>query len=126
MFSDFFSDELGLGADEEFIPQISVHEDKDQYEVTAELAGMNEEDIEIDIDDRMLTLKGEKHAEDSHQRGDRHFCERRYGAFVRTIPLPQAVERDKVSARFKNGLLCVTLPKTDEAKKSTKRIPIKH
>ena len=92
--------------------------------VTAELPGMEEKDVDLLLEDGVLTLKGEKRAETEDK--DRQFSERYYGRFERRSPLDAEVQADKVEARFKNGVLTVTLPKDPEAQPKARRIAIGH
>ena len=97
-------------------PSLDVSETKDNISVKAEIPGMEAKDIDISLSDRILTLKGEKKREKEEGDENCHFTERSYGAFSRTIQLPQEVQTDKIKASYKNGVLTVTLPKTEEAK----------
>ncbi len=102
-------------------PKIEVSENDKEIRVTAELPGMDEKDVELVLTENLLTLRGEKKTEN----GDGiHLTERFYGAFERTIPLVAEVDRDKVQASFKNGVLTVALPKTASAQQMSKCIPI--
>ncbi|WP_147029558.1 Hsp20/alpha crystallin family protein, partial [Methylobacterium oxalidis] len=90
--------------------------------VSAELPGLDEKDVELTIDDGVLTLRGEKRAETTDtQRG---YSERSYGRFERVLALPFAVEEDKVEATFRNGVLSVTLPRSAKAPERGRRIAI--
>lgn len=91
--------------------------------MTAEVPGMEEKDIEVLLDDGVLTLRGEKRSETEDK--DRRFSERYYGRFERRIPLGYEIEEDKIDACFKNGILSVTLPKTAKAQSQAKRIAIR-
>jgi HSP20 family protein len=104
-------------------PVVDVYEEKDEIVVKAELPGMEKNDVEVNISDSELTLKGEKKKEEKIEEEDYFRCERSYGSFVRSVELPTDVQADKVKASFKNGILEVRLPKTEEAK--TKEIKIK-
>ena len=104
-------------------PSVEISETEKELRVTAEVPGLDEKDIEILLNDDVLTLRGEKRSETEDK--DRHFSERFYGQFERRIPLGYEVEGDKVDAAFKNGVLTVTLPKTAKAQSKVKRIPIK-
>jgi HSP20 family protein len=84
---------------------------------------MEEKDIEVLFDDGVLTLRGEKRSETEDK--DRQFSERYYGRFERRIPFGYEIDEDKIDARFKNGVLFVTLPKTAKAQSQAKRIAIK-
>jgi len=103
-------------------PHVELRETENEIGVTAELPGLDEKDIEITIEEGALTLSGEKRSE--HDDKDRHYSERSYGRFERRIGLPQGIDRDKVSATFKNGVLTVNLPKTEAANENIRRIPI--
>jgi HSP20 family protein len=102
---------------------VDVYEEKDEIVVKAELPGMDKSDIEVNISDSELTLKGEKKKEEKIEEENYFRSERSYGAFVRSVDLPTDVQADKVKAAFKNGILEVRLPKTEEAK--TKEIKVK-
>jgi HSP20 family protein len=103
-------------------PNVEVSETDKEIRVTAELPGLEEKDFEVTLDDDVLTLRGEKRSE-SEDKG-RQCSERFYGQFERRIPLGTEVEEDKVEARFKNGVLTITMPKTERALSKTKRIAI--
>ena len=134
LFDDFFRGfggagapvaRYGEGAFGVAVPRVDVSETEAEYEVTAELPGMEEKDVEVLLDQNMLTLKGEKKAEREEKRKDYHLTERSFGSFRRTIPLPVEVDRDKVEAGFKNGVLTVKLPKAPQAQARAKRIQVK-
>ena len=103
-------------------PSVEVSDGEKEIRVTAEVPGLEEKDVEVLLEDGVLTLKGEKRSETEDK--DRQFSERFYGRFERRIPLGYEVEDDKVSADFKNGVLTVTLPKTEKAQAKAKRIAI--
>lgn len=102
-------------------PSIEVADGEKEIKVTAELPGLDEKDVQIEIADGVLAIRGEKKTEIEDK--DRLFSERSYGRFERRIPLDN-VDEDKVSAAFKNGVLTVTLPKAAEAQKPVRRIAI--
>ena len=93
-------------------PSIEIRDADDAIRVVAEVPGMREEDMEILLDENILTLRGERKSEIEDR--ERRFTERFYGRFERRIPLDYAVEADKVSADFRDGVLTVTLPKSEE------------
>src|SRR6516165_5666397 len=95
------------------------------YEITAELPGMNESDIDVKFSDGTLTIKGEKRDEKEENKKGYYLSERRYGSFQRSFGVPDGVDVDKIEANFKNGVLTVTLPKTPQAQTSEKKISIK-
>lgn len=103
-------------------PQIDIAETEKEITVTAEMPGMEEKDVELLLEDGMLTLKGEKRSETEDT--SRQFSERYYGRFERHIPLGAEIQSDKAEARFKNGVLKVMLPKNPEAQPRAKRIAI--
>ena len=103
-------------------PNVEFSETDKEIRVTAELPGLDEKDVEVTLDDDVLVLRGEKRAENEDK--ERQFSERFYGHFERHIPLGAEVEDDKVEARFKNGVLTITMPKTERAQSKAKRIAI--
>ena len=103
-------------------PSLEVNASDNELRVSAELPGMDEKDVEILVDDGVLTIRGEKKSETEDQ--GRRFSERYYGRFERSIALPYEVEEDKASASFQNGVLTVTLPKSAKAQEKAKRIAI--
>ncbi len=96
-------------------PSIEVVPSDKEVKVTAELPGLEEKDVELLVNEDVLTIRGEKKAESQDK--ERGFSERYYGRFERVIPLPFEVEEDKAEASFKNGVLSVTLPKSPKAQK---------
>jgi HSP20 family protein len=103
-------------------PSVDVTEDKDCVVVKAEMPGLNKDDVKISVQDNVLTLKGEKKQEKEEKEADYHRIERSYGSFCRSFQLPTAVSTDKIKASYKDGVLSITLPKTEEVK--PKEIPI--
>jgi HSP20 family protein len=107
-----------------FMPEVDVTETDKEFRVTVELPGMNEKDLKVTFADGSLTIKGEKREEHEEEKGDHYHSERQFGAFERTIPLPSEVNPDEAKASFKNGVLKITLPKTEEARSKRKTIPV--
>ncbi len=108
-----------------FSPEIDVTEHDDRLEVTAELPGLNFEDIDLTISHDTLTIKGEKKQESEVNEGNYYRMERRFGSFCRTIPFAaDVVDADNADATYKDGLLKITLPKRKEAQQLSKRIQI--
>lgn len=107
-----------------FMPEVDVTESDKEFRVTAELPGINEKDLEVTFADGSLMIKGEKRKEHEEEKGDYYHSERQFGVFERTIPLPSEVTPDEAKASFKNGVLKITLPKTEEARSKRKTIPI--
>jgi HSP20 family protein len=98
------------------VPALDVFEEKDELVVKAELPGIEKDNVEVNLTDHTLTIKGEKKKEEEVKEEKYYRSERSYGSFVRTLQLPADVQSDKVKASFKNGVLEVRLPKTEEAK----------
>ncbi len=106
--------------EDEFLPSVDLSETENELVVKCEVPGMEPKDIDISLSDGMLTIKGEKKLENEEKRANYHLVERRYGAFTRSIQLPKGVHADGISASYKNGILTVTLPKSEEAKNEVK------
>jgi len=102
-------------------PSIEVSENDKEVRVTAELPGLEEKDVEVQLSNGVLAIKGEKKTETEDK--NRLFSERFYGRFERRIPVDD-IDEDKVSASFRNGELVVTLPRSAEAQRNVKRIAI--
>ena len=107
----------------DWAPKLDVSETKDAMVVTADMPGVDPKEIEIALTGDLLTLKGEKEKMTEDKEARYHRVERTYGAFLRSVRLPMAVDGSMVTATFKNGVLVVTLPKTPAAKGTT--IPVK-
>ena len=106
-------------------PAVDVVEKDGGYEVTAELPGMDEKNIEVNVANGCLTIKGEKQEEKEEKKTDYYLQERHYGSFERRFQVPDGVDTGKIEANFRKGVLTVTLPKTAEAKKAEQKITIK-
>jgi HSP20 family protein len=121
-FEDVFERGLMPRWERAFEPAVEVSDTKDAVVVKAQVPGMSKDNIHVDITDDALTLKGEVKEED--QKEDKHYYRReiRYGAFSRTIPLPMAVQSEQAKAWMHDGVLEITLPKSEHAK--VKAIPI--
>jgi len=115
----FRADEMELKA-----PVIDIFEEKDDIVVKAELPGMAKEDIEVNLADHTLTIKGEKKKEEEVKEESYYRSERSYGSFLRSLELPKDVRADKVKASFKNGILEVRMPKTEEAKAKEVKVKV--
>jgi len=102
-------------------PNLEVSETDKEMKITAELPGLEEKDVNVELVNGVLCIKGEKKTETEDK--DRLFSERYYGRFERRIPISD-VEEDKISAAFKNGVLTLTLPKSAQAHEKVKRIAI--
>lgn len=97
-------------------PALDIYEEKDHFIVKAELPGMKKEDIDVSLHDGSLSISGERQSETKHDDAEVYRAERFFGKFQRTVTLPAPVAADKVKAQYKDGILMVTLPKTEEAK----------
>ena len=106
-------------------PAIDFVERDKAYEVTAELPGLDEKNIEVKLSNGVLTIKGQKEEDKVEKKEDFHLRERRFGSFVRSIRVPETVDADKVEASFRKGVLAITLPKSPEAQKRVKKIEVK-
>ena len=107
-------EEMSLGA---WIPPVDIEEDKEKIALTAELPGFKEDQIEIQLEGGVLTIRGERKFEGEKQNGKNfHRVERAYGQFIRSFTLPNNVDREKVRADFSDGLLRIEIPKREEAK----------
>ncbi|HEU4452680.1 MAG TPA: Hsp20/alpha crystallin family protein [Longimicrobium sp.] len=104
----FFPEPIG------WTPAIDVAERDGELVVTAELPGMKKEDVELELGDGVLTLRGEKRTESERTEDEMHLVERSYGSFRRSFTLPCPVDETKVTAEFKDGVLRVTLPRTGQ------------
>ncbi|HSF59566.1 MAG TPA: Hsp20/alpha crystallin family protein [Candidatus Binatia bacterium] len=105
-------------------PAVDLYEEKDDIVVKAELPGIDKNNIEVNLTDHMLTIKGEKKKEEEVKEENYYRSERSYGAFIRTLELPKDVHSDKVKASFKDGILEVRLPKTEEAKAKEVKVKV--
>lgn len=106
-------------------PAVDIVEKDNAYEITADLPGMDEKNIEVQLSNGNLTIKGEKKEEKEEKKKGYHLQERRFGSFERTFGVPEGVDTDKIEARFKTGVLIITLPKKAEAQKPAKKIDVK-
>lgn len=105
-------------------PALDVYEQKDDVIVKAEIPGLTKDEIDITLEGNTLTIKGEKKKEEEVKEEDYYRCERTYGAFSRSIDLPVAVQMDKVNASFKDGVLEIQLPKSEQAKKNVVKVKV--
>lgn len=118
MFDEFFGRVPAQVETEDSIwsPSVDMSEDNNSVIVEAEIPGMSKDDIKVNIQEDTIILKGEKKQEKEEKEANYHRIERSYGAFVRSFTLPAPVQSDKVKATYKNGILKITLPKTEEVK----------
>ena len=110
--------------DREWLPSVDVSETKNDLVIKAELPGLDTKDIDISMNNGYLTIKSEKKNEKEEKDENYHLIERSYGSFTRSVQLPREVQSDKITASFKNGILKITLPKSEEAKKKEIKIKV--
>lgn len=108
----------------EWTPSIDVAETDDKITVTVELPGIDQKEVDIAITDDVLTLKGEKKEEKEVKEKNYHRIERSYGSFQRSVRLPTSVKADKAKAAYKDGILTITVPKTEEVKPKQIKIDV--
>jgi HSP20 family protein len=106
-------EEMSLGT---WLPPVDIAEDEDRITLTAELPGFKEDQIQIQMEGGVLTLRGERKFEEEKEGRNFHRVERSYGQFVRSFTLPNNVDREQIKASFSDGLLHIELPKREEAK----------
>ena len=127
IFDDFLPQ---IGSGREFdrrvglLASVDLSETDDALEVTVDLPGMEEQDIDITLRDGALAIRGERKHESEEKKKNYYRSERAYGSFTRTIPLPCEVDEDGVQAKFKKGVLTVHMPKSQEAKDHERKIAI--
>jgi len=131
LFNDAFNG-FGLSAafrgdfDEARLPRIDVRDADHAVEIEAEFPGVEEKDLDVQVNDNLLTIKGEKKFERKDEKeGAYRVMERSYGSFARSMTLPFAVDPETVEATFRNGVLKLTLPKPPEARSEAKKIAVK-
>ncbi len=127
LFDDFFSGFPGTAQATEletFRPTVELSEGEHEYRVNVELPGLKPEEVEVSVDEGMLKIRGEKKREEHKMRQGVEYSERTYGSFTRSIQLPRTVDASKINAQFENGVLAITIPKTEAAK--PRRIPLTH
>lgn len=105
-------------------PKVDIKENKEAYTIKAELPGVDKKDINITLEDGVLTLRGEKHFEKEFDDEKTHRVECHYGSFVRSFSLPESVEDDCVKASFKDGMLNLVIPKATKAKQKSININV--
>jgi HSP20 family protein len=132
LFDEFFEGPFGLSPFSgesnlmgDFAPRLDISETDHDYTVSAELPGMEPEDIDISLDRDTLMISGEKRAEKEEKDKRYYRVERSYGSFQRSIPLPDEVDEEKIDATFKRGVLKIQIPKTQAAQRRSKHIAVK-
>ncbi len=107
----------------DWMPVVDIEEEEDVFTVKAELPGVEKDDVSVNIDNGVLTIKGQKRTENKDNK--RHRTECSYGSFIRSFTLPRAVKAGEIKAVYKNGILNLTIPKSDELKPKQIEIKIK-
>lgn len=107
------------------VPAVDIVEKDNAYEITADLPGIDEKNIEVQLNNGRLTIRGEKAEEKQEKKKDYFLQERHVGSFERSFAIPEAVDGDKISATFNRGVLTVSLPKKPEAKNQVKKIDVR-
>lgn len=120
----FFSDWPFVPESRGWSPAVDVAEDENKIVLKADLPDMDEKDVDIRVEDGMLTIKGERKFENEKKEKNFHRVERRYGAFSRSFALPEDVDQEKISAAYHKGVLEVTVPKTAKKPKNARTIKV--
>lgn len=116
--------DVGVDFDTDWTPTLDLIESEGAYEVRTELPGLEKKDIDISLDRDLLVIKGEKKHEKEESDKRYHRVERQYGSFYRSIRLPGEVKNEKIDAKFKDGVLTIKLPKTEETQKRVAHIDV--
>lgn len=117
--------DFGFTAPSAWVPPVDIFQTGEhELVLKAEIPDMNREDIDVNIDNFVLTIKGEKKASNDVKDEQYHHVERRYGSFTRSFSLPQTVDPNKVAAEYKNGVLTVKLPLREEAKPRSIKVDV--
>jgi HSP20 family protein len=124
LFDDFAVPSLRFGSSG-LVPEVDYAETDKDVIVTVELPGVDAKDVDISLTDGALTIRGEKKSERDEKKAHYRLTERSYGAFERTMRIPDGVDADKVRADFENGVLRVTLPKTEASRAKSRKIEVK-
>lgn len=132
LFEDFFQGfplspfrrDNGNSLSRLIMPQVDIGEDKKRYTITVEVPGVQEKDIDLTVADGTLTISGEKRYEHEDRDKQYHRIERSYGSFQRMLSLPTDADESTIDARFKNGVLTITIAKDPKAKPSVRKIAI--
>jgi len=126
MMEDFWMAPFGEGRfGENFIPSVDVKEEDDQVIVAAELPGIDQKDIDVEVTQDSVRIAGEKRKEQKKEEKGYYHRETSYGAFERIIDLPAAVDEDKAEAEFSKGILTIKLPKSEQARSKRKKVEVK-
>jgi len=126
LFEDFFGESFERDLDKGWGPAIDISEDEKNIYLKADLPGMNQKDIKVSVEDNVLTISGERKSErEEKKEGKFYRLERVYGEFCRSFTLPDYVDISKISAEYKDGVLALTIPRTEEKKSKAIEIEVK-
>lgn len=109
----------------DWVPRVNVEEFEDRFEITAEIPGMKKDEINIDLQENVLTIKGEKKYEKEEKDRSYTICERSYGTFQRAFTLPENVDGEAIDAAYENGVLTVAVPKVEPVKPKEIKVKVK-
>jgi HSP20 family protein len=124
LMQDASRDDGGQGARSGLIaPRLDVRETDNEYRVSVELPGVTEDDVEVDVDGDLLTIRAEKREERELERADQHVTERLFGVFQRSIRLPEPVDAQSIKATLDNGVLRIVIPKSERQARN-RRVPV--
>lgn len=123
LLDDFFNDVVASDSGRLFVPSLDVTEDESKYHVHVALPGIKKDEINIDLQDRRLTISGERKEETENNNTKYHLLETRYGRFERTVLLPSNIDQNKIDARFEDGVLKLDIEKKE--KQVSKQIKVK-
>ena len=126
LFDAFMLPFEGTGTKRDLSPKLDVAETKDKYEIKAELPGMDEKDIDLSMDDGVLTISGEKKTETQSDDKGYYLKECSYGSFSRSIRLPENIADDRIAAKFDKGVLMIDVPKKEPTAAKSRKIAITH
>jgi HSP20 family protein len=116
LFNSFFDDDAGNARQRRWAPAVDLVEREDSLVLKADLPGMSEDDVQIEVRDNILTISGERKAEHEEKQNGYYRVERAFGRFSRSLQLPGGVDTSGIAASFENGVLEVTIPKPEERK----------
>jgi HSP20 family protein len=109
-----------------FVPELNISSDAKEYTITFEAAGLEQKDIAIELNERRLTIKGNKVDESENKEKDFYRIERRFGSFQRVLALPEDALVDDINAKMSNGLLTIRIPRSETVNSTTRKIEIKN
>ena len=127
-FDDFFRGDLVSSEtffNQSWSPAVDISESKDSYVIHAELPGVKKDEVKITMQDNIVTIRGEKKAENEKKEENYHRVERTYGMFERSFTLPGPVKNENIEAKFDDGVLSIVLPKTEEAREKVIDVKVK-